>query len=639
MNFQLLFLETLKNSALFIVPALTLSFLLRTPLKERLSSASVLLLWTLAFLTLLVPFKVNIPYSINSSQLSFNRSLISNIARLNPEQYIDWGILDSINSNRDIDASRPSGKDNAETLSANRSLYDFLLGLWMAGACGVGFWYGVQHFALKRLLKTSPVCTDGTIRGEINRLLKELHIRKPTQILETESIGTAAIVGLLQPTILISPRLKNCSTNQIHTVLLHELTHYKCGHLWINFLGLLSTLIHWFNPLVWYAYRQLRQSIELACDEAVVSNTRAIIEPEQYAHQLLDLMKQFSSLPNHRLSFLGLFNNLEKPFIRQRILMIKNSKNTKFPLMLVLIAGLCSTAAALTQMTPEVDEPPPPPVPELLPPPPPPVPDNQEEPSDPNDPTSLKETHVDELNLDFEMLTDDAEFSEGAKALLKSVLPQLQGDDPFPVAQMLIDSPYADEPEVQFLIGNIYLQKGYLADAEKFYIRAVNGNPGYKRPLRNLTMIYVTTGHFAEAYPLIRKFLAVSGPDASEAQMNLMAGVCAMDLEQYKEAIPYFKKSIELDPSELSAKLNLFQTYMLLENYGAAVEIQEKVISMETESASLAKYYSYLANAQIGLKRHDLATESLKKVIELDPQNTLAQQTLSEILEKNPILK
>ncbi len=624
------FTPLLQASITFGILATLWVLVLRTRLRFRFSAGSVLLLWALLFLPLAIPFKLEIE-TISPSTRSTSYRFIDTLFRLDPLHAIDWDLLESI-----LTAS-----SQAELLAAGEAAplprfhqpqpsrtARIMIGIWLTGFMGVTGFYALQHLRLQRLLSETRPASDSILLQVHTSLLSDLKVRRPIPLRTVEGIGTAAIVGLFRPQILLSRNVKTCSQPQIQSILLHELTHYRKGHLWINTFALCCTALHWFNPVVWLAYRQLRRALELACDEAVIrSAAHPHLTPESYAHHLLDLMSQFSPLPSHRLSFLGLFNNIETRFIQHRIVMIKNLSTPKLPMMLVLLVGLGCSAGAITQLTPGVDAPPPPP--------PPLVEDSMA--------NQLTEIHITELNLDFDASAEEPSFSQRAKQYIKAeLLPVLQSSDPYPARQLLLESEFANEAPVQFLMGNICLQKSLLPDAERHYINAINASAPhlYESAFKNLLIIYSTTHHGTEAFPLFEKYLTfVSDPDA---QIYLMAGVAAMQAEKYEEAVPLFTKAIELDPNDPNAKLNLFQVYMHLENYAGAELMLQELIRVETDPITLASYHRYYTNVAVALKNPALAAEQLKLALALNPEDSeseAATKMLAEIYENNPSLR
>jgi len=55
-------------------------------------------------------------------------------------------------------------------------------------------------------------------------------------------------------------------------VFLHELGHLKRGDILVNWLMALPLVLHWFNPLVWYAIQRIRVDGESACDALALSH-------------------------------------------------------------------------------------------------------------------------------------------------------------------------------------------------------------------------------------------------------------------------------------------------------------------------------------------------------------------------------
>lgn len=53
-------------------------------------------------------------------------------------------------------------------------------------------------------------------------------------------------------------------------ILLHELSHLKGGHLFIQLFLLAATAVHWFNPVVYLVGGELKAALEEACDAAVL---------------------------------------------------------------------------------------------------------------------------------------------------------------------------------------------------------------------------------------------------------------------------------------------------------------------------------------------------------------------------------
>ena len=71
---------------------------------------------------------------------------------------------------------------------------------------------------------------------------------------------------------------------------MHELSHYKRKDPIFNYILLLITIIHWFNPFVWLFFKKIRQDIELATDEMVLDKLKNE-EKKEYGMTLINSLK------------------------------------------------------------------------------------------------------------------------------------------------------------------------------------------------------------------------------------------------------------------------------------------------------------------------------------------------------------
>src|SRR5690606_27519903 len=104
-------------------------------------------------------------------------------------------------------------------------------------------------------------------------------------------------------------------------VLLHELAHLKRWDLMTNWLMAVAQAVHWFNPLVCLALRQMRVERELACDEMVLRATSEGGDDggRAYGETILRLLEGVKSRPSLP-ALVGIAE--EKHSARQRILQI-----------------------------------------------------------------------------------------------------------------------------------------------------------------------------------------------------------------------------------------------------------------------------------------------------------------------------
>lgn len=104
-------------------------------------------------------------------------------------------------------------------------------------------------------------------------------------IFEAKNLRTPFVLGLIRPKIYLPVGLK---TEERSYILLHEQTHiHRKDHI-VKIVAFIILSIHWFNPLVWIAFRLMSTDMELSCDEKVLNEMNEDIK-KPYANSLLSL--------------------------------------------------------------------------------------------------------------------------------------------------------------------------------------------------------------------------------------------------------------------------------------------------------------------------------------------------------------
>lgn len=133
------------------------------------------------------------------------------------------------------------------------------------------------------------------------------------------------VFGLINPKIIVPKYLKEEENFQL--ILEHEQTHIKRHDVLIKHLANLLTIIHWFNPAIYLLKRDLFNTMESSCDEAVLENC-STLERKGYASLVLDTLE--TNIMNSRKYSLG-FASSNKEKTKERIYLIMNdSKKSKF---------------------------------------------------------------------------------------------------------------------------------------------------------------------------------------------------------------------------------------------------------------------------------------------------------------------
>ncbi len=151
-------------------------------------------------------------------------------------------------------------------------------------------------------------------------------------VYESDVVETPCLFGLIRPAIYVTHEAIR-EPNVMHHVLAHETTHYAHrDHIWAV-LRCLCLVLHWYNPLVWWAADLSRRDAELACDEGTIERIGEAVRAE-YGRTLIGLTCQGRG---YLLSTATTMTGSVKG-IKERIMLIANRpKMARYTVMILII--------------------------------------------------------------------------------------------------------------------------------------------------------------------------------------------------------------------------------------------------------------------------------------------------------------
>ncbi len=163
-----------------------------------------------------------------------------------------------------------------------------LVMLWSLGAGLIVIRYVLGRILLARLRRHSLPASEEQLAAL--RETSQLHgIRRPIDLIVSDARTMPMTWGTFRPVILLPTAAHEWSSEKLTAVLVHETAHVKRHDALIHSFATLVTALHWFNPMVWLARRQMEHLREEACDDLVLTQG---IKPSQYAEWLVDLTTQ-----------------------------------------------------------------------------------------------------------------------------------------------------------------------------------------------------------------------------------------------------------------------------------------------------------------------------------------------------------
>lgn len=103
-------------------------------------------------------------------------------------------------------------------------------------------------------------------------------------------LSVPAVIGFFRPMILLPAwSFDDLSSEQLNSVLMHELAHLRRWDDWTNLAQKLARALFFFHPAIWWIDYQLSLEREMACDEFVLANMK---NPRAYAECLVSLAEK-----------------------------------------------------------------------------------------------------------------------------------------------------------------------------------------------------------------------------------------------------------------------------------------------------------------------------------------------------------
>lgn len=214
-----------------------------------------------------------------------------------------------------------------------------MVAIWLFGIAVLVVRLLLNALRLHRFFARAERINSGRLYEVFKDTRRRFGIHANVPLLVSKDVETPGIAGIFNPRVVI-PKFcaEELSDEEIRCVLLHELTHYKRGDLFLHHLLMLICFVHWYNPLVWLVFRQFKISMEQACDADVV-DTVSITTVRDYGMTLLHVMRHCRGSLVSPAGSLCLLGNRKSSALRDRINLIASPRRSA-PILAVLGLGL-----------------------------------------------------------------------------------------------------------------------------------------------------------------------------------------------------------------------------------------------------------------------------------------------------------
>lgn len=223
-----------------------------------------------------------------------------------------------------------------------------LLGIWIVGILAMIILVIKSSLRLRSLEKSALPLQNQEVRRLYHRCLEEMGIHRDIPVYSTAFLKSPIIVGLLKPCIYLPIHLiSDYDESDMRYMLLHELQHYKHHDAIANYLMNLAGVVYWFNPLVLYALKEMRNDREVACDTSVLKMLEEDAY-EDYGNTLINFAEKVSLAPFPFAASLG--GNMKQ--MKRRIINIASYEKPTFMKRIKGMTAFMLTAVLLLGFAP-----------------------------------------------------------------------------------------------------------------------------------------------------------------------------------------------------------------------------------------------------------------------------------------------
>ena len=339
------FLQSTITASVVIVVVISILKIYNNHISIRVKNA----LWILVLIKLLMPVvsenNTNVFHilyekygSITQSQSETNNVIeISKSPQISKKNFNS----DNYNSNAEINTIDKIQENNDKNLIPN--IFKIVSCIWAIGVAILILTLLLSTYKLKRKTKYLENDSYDAIVSLIENCKLKANIKSRIPVYIYDGFTSPCILGVIKPIIYIPKYVLSIKdNNQLSHIFLHELMHYKRKDLIYNFLGTIALVIHWFNPFVWIAIKEMKLYREYACDACVLELFNEE-ENTEYGMTILNISRMLLNKNNY--SQLPIYFET-KSQIKSRIGMIKEFKKGYYKMSAKAVLG-CAIATVV----------------------------------------------------------------------------------------------------------------------------------------------------------------------------------------------------------------------------------------------------------------------------------------------------
>ncbi len=183
---------------------------------------------------------------------------------------------------------------------------------------------------------------------------------------------------------------------------------------------------------------------------------------------------------------------------------------------------------------------------------------------------------------------------------------------------------FKSQYEVYYNLAFTYQSKQEYDKAEKYYKMSMNLNKDYIFTYKNYAYLLFQNKKYKDALNMFEKYNSFG----EEAEVYNNIGIIYEELNNNKEAVKSYQKSILTDESYALAYNNLGVLYINEKKYDEAAKLFDKAIEYDS---SLVDAYNNYASVLVIDKKYNLALDLYNRALKINPNNSVILINLAKL--------
>ncbi|WP_425396568.1 M56 family metallopeptidase [Aeoliella sp.] len=143
--------------------------------------------------------------------------------------------------------------------------------VYIAGIVAMAVRLMMGLYGCQRLRKTAQPIRDPQVQQLLARLGERLRLKVLPVVAYSARVTTPLVVGVVKPAILLPVAiLSDLTTEQVESLLMHELAHIRRYDHWVNLLQRVVEAVLFFHPAVWWLSHKISVEREHCCDDLAI---------------------------------------------------------------------------------------------------------------------------------------------------------------------------------------------------------------------------------------------------------------------------------------------------------------------------------------------------------------------------------